>query len=180
VAPDEFLPRHSAGAGPVRANAGTVAGQLRSVHVDRISALSRGAAARTHQRALYEGLHEVKAFGSLGSDARTAEQTKTAYFWSENFVAQWNRAMRGIADKHIHKTGDSARLFALANLALADALITAWESKNFYVFWRPLTAIVEGTTTATPTRPETRVAAADQYAELPRLHFGRETTSPAP
>ena len=44
----------------------------------------------------------------------------------------------------------SARLFALANLAIADAFITAWESKNFYVFWRPLTAIVEGDNDGNP------------------------------
>ncbi len=94
--------------------------------------------------------NEVKAFGSFGSTDRTPEQTEMAYFWSENFVAQWNRAMRGIAAKHIHKTGESARLFALANLAIADALITAWESKNFYVFWRPLTAIVEGNNDGNP------------------------------
>src|SRR5207248_3635280 len=40
--------------------------------------------------------------------------------------------------------GDSARLFALANLAMADAAITAWDSKRHYFFWRPVTAIQEG------------------------------------
>jgi hypothetical protein len=29
-------------------------------------------------------------------------------------------------------------------MAVADALITCWESKYHYVFWRPLTAIQEG------------------------------------
>jgi len=94
--------------------------------------------------------NEVKALGSLGSTDRTPEQTDMAYFWSENFVAQWNRALRGIAANHIHRTGESARLFALANLALADALITAWDSKKFYAFWRPLTAIVEGDNDGNP------------------------------
>jgi hypothetical protein len=94
--------------------------------------------------------NEVKALGSLGSTDRTAAQTDLAYFWSENFVAQWNRALRCIATNYIHKTGDSARLFALANLALADALITAWDSKRFYVFWRPLTAILEGNNDGNP------------------------------
>ena len=37
--------------------------------------------------------------------------------------------------------GDSARLFALANLAGADAGIRAWNSKKHYNFWRPITAI---------------------------------------
>ena len=29
-------------------------------------------------------------------------------------------------------------------MAMADALITAWNDKNRYVFWRPITAIQEG------------------------------------
>ena len=40
--------------------------------------------------------------------------------------------------------GESARMFALANLAVADAAIAAWEAKVFYNFWRPSTAIHEG------------------------------------
>ena len=52
--------------------------------------------------------------------------------------------MRGIAAAHVTEVGDSARLFALANLAMADALISCWESKLHYSFWRPLTAIQEG------------------------------------
>jgi hypothetical protein len=88
--------------------------------------------------------NEVKALGSLSSMWRTAEQTDLAYFYSENFFAQWNRALRAIADAHVTDIGDSARLFALANLATADAMITAWDSKIHYNVWRPITAIQEG------------------------------------
>jgi len=88
--------------------------------------------------------NEVKALGALTGSARTPEQTDIAYFYSENFPAQWNRTLRGIANRYLRKTGDSARLFALANMAGADALITSWDSKTHYVFWRPLTAIQEG------------------------------------
>ncbi len=87
--------------------------------------------------------NEVKAMGALNSAARSAEQTDIAYFYSENFLAQWNRALRAIATQKLRRTGDSARLFALANLAGADAIITSWDSKRHYVFWRPLTAIRE-------------------------------------
>jgi hypothetical protein len=34
-----------------------------------------------------------------------------------------------------------ARLFALVNVAMADAAIASWDSKYFYQFWRPVTAI---------------------------------------
>lgn len=93
---------------------------------------------------------EVKKLGSFGSTDRTAAQTDIAYFYSENFLAQWNRALRGIATNHLRRTGDSARLFALANLATADALITSWDTKKFYFFWRPLTAINEGDNDGNP------------------------------
>ncbi|HEX6180017.1 MAG TPA: vanadium-dependent haloperoxidase, partial [Chitinophagaceae bacterium] len=35
----------------------------------------------------------------------------------------------------------SARLFALLNMALADAYIAGWDAKLHYNFWRPYTAI---------------------------------------
>lgn len=93
---------------------------------------------------------EVKDFGSLTSTARSPEQTDLAYFYNDNIPAQWNRALRGIALRYLHRTGDSARLFALANMATADALITAWDSKSHYVLWRPVTAIVEAANDGNP------------------------------
>ena len=36
---------------------------------------------------------------------------------------------------------ENARLFALLNLAEADAAIAAWDMKLNYDFWRPITAI---------------------------------------
>jgi hypothetical protein len=94
--------------------------------------------------------NEVKRLGSFSSTDRTAEQTDLAYFYTDNFLAQWNRALRGIATKHSRRTGDTARLFALANLATADALISSWDSKKFYFFWRPVTAINEGENDGNP------------------------------
>ena len=88
--------------------------------------------------------NEVKALGALQNSSRTAEQTDLAYFYADNGFVQWNRAVRAIAAERINNLGDSARLFALLNIAIADAIITAWDSKYFYVFWRPITAIQEG------------------------------------
>jgi hypothetical protein len=52
--------------------------------------------------------------------------------------------MRSIADAHVPDIGDKARLFALASLAAAHSLITCWDSKYHYSFWRPVTAIQDG------------------------------------
>jgi hypothetical protein len=88
--------------------------------------------------------YEVKTLGSDVGSGRSDEQTELAYFWLDNFITLWNRTLRSIATDHLAEIADSARLFALANMAGADAAITAWDSKNAYVFWRPLTAIREG------------------------------------
>jgi len=40
----------------------------------------------------------------------------------------------------------NGRLFALVNIALADGYIANFESKYFYNFWRPITAIRDGDT----------------------------------
>jgi PAP2 superfamily len=88
--------------------------------------------------------NEVKSLGELSSTDRTPEQTEIAYFWAANYFVLWNRATRDLADAHVHDIGKSARLFALVTLSMADAVITAWDTKFHYVFWRPLTAIQEG------------------------------------
>jgi hypothetical protein len=93
---------------------------------------------------------EVKALGSLTSTARTAEQTDLGYFYADNFILLWNRAISAIAAQHTHNLGDAARLFALVYLAEADSGITAWDSKRHFNFWRPLTAIREGNNDTNP------------------------------
>lgn len=85
---------------------------------------------------------EVKRIGS--SVAHPNANTDVARFWNGNFMTQWNDALRGIAESRIQDVGDSARLFALANIAAADALIAVWDSKVHYNLWRPSTAIREG------------------------------------
>jgi len=91
--------------------------------------------------------NEVKALGAQSNSARTPEQTELAYFYAgksgNNFVL-WHRALRDVAAAHVNNIGDSARLLVLANLAMADALITVWDSKKYYVLWRPVTAVQEG------------------------------------
>jgi hypothetical protein len=94
--------------------------------------------------------NEVKQFGARFNSARTPEQTDFALFYSDNFGNQLNRAVRGIADAHLTDIGDSARLFALANIAAADALMSSWNTKRYYFFWRPSTAIHEGDNDGNP------------------------------
>jgi len=90
--------------------------------------------------------NEVKSLGGLTGSARTPEQTDTALFFADNAVQYWNRAMRAMPDTQFADSGERARMFALVDAAMADALITCWESKRHWNFWRPLTAIRLGDT----------------------------------
>lgn len=94
--------------------------------------------------------NEVKALGARFDSSRTPGQTDLAYFYSDNFGNQLNRAVRKIAAEHLTDIGDSARLFALVSIAGADALMSAWNNKRYYFFWRPSTAILEGDSDGNP------------------------------
>lgn len=92
---------------------------------------------------------EVKRLGCLNCARATAQQT-IANFW-QNFIPQWQGAIRSIVTNgYVPDIGDQARLFALASYAAADAIISCWESKLHYSFWRPITAIREGDVDGNP------------------------------
>ena len=86
---------------------------------------------------------EVKDYGGNDPNTtlRTQGQTDLAIFYSDNFIMLWQRTLRGVATTYVGNLGDSARMFALAHLAAADAVIGAWDAKLYYNFWRPITAI---------------------------------------
>ncbi|HEV3447643.1 MAG TPA: vanadium-dependent haloperoxidase [Gemmataceae bacterium] len=88
-----------------------------------------------------DGYNEVKSVGALSSTTRTAEQTDMAYFWADSGPVLWQNALRYISGSYLNDIGDSARMYALAEAALADAQIACWDTKYFYDFWRPITAI---------------------------------------
>jgi hypothetical protein len=94
--------------------------------------------------------NEVKAMGAASNSARTAAQTDLALFWAANYQVLWNHVLRDVATAHALNIDDSARLFALVSLAMTDAVITAWDTKRHYVFWRPLTAIQEADNDGNP------------------------------
>ena len=58
----------------------------------------------------------------------------------------WNRITRIVSASQDLDLAQSARLFAVVNLPIADSWIAGWESKFYYDFWRPITAIRAGDT----------------------------------
>ncbi len=84
---------------------------------------------------------EVKDLGNLNSNARTEDQTAYCNFWYEFSEAGWNRVARILASNKKLNLLETARLFALVDMAMADAYIAGWDSKFYYNLWRPYTAI---------------------------------------
>lgn len=85
--------------------------------------------------------NEVKRLGSLTSSQRTPAQTQTALFFSDIAVRGIQAALRDLVTRRQMNISDSARLFAAADLSLADAVGIAWDSKFHFGLWRPITAI---------------------------------------
>jgi hypothetical protein len=90
--------------------------------------------------------NEVKEIGSVNSATRAADQTLVARLWAgvgtpTNFLLVWNNVARAVSLARKSTTVEKARLFALTNIALHDALQTTFASKFQYDLWRPVTAI---------------------------------------
>jgi hypothetical protein len=124
--------------------------------------------------------NEVKDYGGNGTTTptlRTPEQTAMARFFAVNPVELFNRTFRGIAGAEGLSVAEQARLFAMLNMAGADALIGCWDDKAFWNFWRPVTAIqlgdddgnprTAGDTGWTPFVAMTPVAATRPYPDHP-------------
>jgi hypothetical protein len=90
--------------------------------------------------------NEVKELGAAVGSTRTEEQTQIALFWADGAGTEtppghWNSIAQIIAAAHSNTLEENARLFALLNIAMADAAICAWDAKYMFHFWRPVTAI---------------------------------------
>jgi hypothetical protein len=89
---------------------------------------------------------DVKELGRLDSATRTPEQTEIALFWADGggtFTppGHWNQIAADVALARGNTLAENARLFALLNIAMADAGISAWDTKYAYDLWRPIDAI---------------------------------------
>jgi PAP2 superfamily len=119
---------------------------------------------------------EVKSLGSLTSTTRTADQTLAARYWAENPPATWSRIFRTLSAQQGLSLAENARLFAQLYLTAADALISVWDDKAFWSFWRPITAIREADTDGNPaTEPDSEwlpLIANPPYPEHPSGHTG--------
>jgi hypothetical protein len=98
--------------------------------------------------------NEVKALGGDGINtptSRTPEQTQIGLFWGYDGSPGlgtpprlYNQITRSLAEQMHNTVAENARLFALINVAMADAGIACWEVKYTHNFWRPILGIAHG------------------------------------
>ncbi len=98
-------------------------------------------------------LAEVRDFGAAFGTAglkRTPEQTLIGVFWGYDGVRNlgvpprlYNQCLAAISGTAHLSTAQNAVLFAVANLAMADAGIAAWEEKYKFHVARPVTGVRE-------------------------------------
>ena len=118
--------------------------------------------------------NETKLFGAATGSARDQEQTDIGWYYTDNPGAYGNRIIRQIAaDQHL-ELADSARYFAQTYVTLADTFVNCWDSKRFYNFWRPVTAIRAGDTDGNDaTEPDpfwSPLATTPNHQEYPSAH----------
>lgn len=95
-----------------------------------------------------EELAFVANHGARDNADRTEYQTYCTPFWSDDLgtatpPGHWNVIAQEVARRRHLSVPEAARLFALLNMAEADAAISCWETKYFYRVWRPETALRE-------------------------------------
>jgi len=89
--------------------------------------------------------NETKEFGDLKSLKRTDAQSDAVRFWTQaNLGPAWFQAATQLSARKGLALADSARLFALMSMGLANGFIADWDAKFQYNYWRPLTAIRNG------------------------------------
>jgi membrane-associated phospholipid phosphatase len=99
-------------------------------------------------------LAEVRVKGALRSrsdayfQARTVHETNVGLFWAYDGARRlgtpprlYNQILRQIAIADRMNVIETARLFALCNLAMADVGIVTWWAKYRYNVWRPILGI---------------------------------------
>jgi PAP2 superfamily len=88
--------------------------------------------------------NESRAMGGKASARRSTEQTEAARFWETSLPAIYHGVLRSVALQPGRDLLRNARLFATSAQAMDDALISVFDAKYHYQFWRPVTAIRNG------------------------------------
>ncbi|TYB56026.1 vanadium-dependent haloperoxidase [Nonomuraea sp. PA05] len=125
---------------PAFASDGAWVGQLKPFVIPGAAMFRTSGPPALTSRRYARDLNEVKTIGSAASTTRTADQTQAAIWWHDRRLAEWE-IKRQLATSQRLDTLRTARMFAMTNLAEADATIACFNEKAAWASWRPITAI---------------------------------------
>jgi hypothetical protein len=103
-----------------------------------------------------DAYNEVKAYGSRNSAVRTTDQLAIGLFWAYDRPGTgappvlFTENLIDIGNAIGNTPAQNARLFAMATVSQADAVIAAWDEKYDVDFWRPITGIRQADTDGNP------------------------------
>jgi hypothetical protein len=124
---------------------------LRPFGVDTTSRFRSAPPPSLTSREYTKDYNELVEKGASDSTSRPADRTAVARLYAALGAAvAWNAVGRSLATGDGGSLDDHARAFALLNIAMSDSLATAMETKYFYTFWRPETAIRAGDADGNP------------------------------
>jgi hypothetical protein len=127
---------------PAYAADGAWVGSLRSFVIPRNDMFrTAGPPALTSKRYARD-VNEVKAIGGATSSVRTQDQTEAARWWHDRRLTEWEIKRQLAVTQHL-STLQTARMFAIADIANADSVIACFNEKRYWSFWRPVTAVQE-------------------------------------
>jgi len=94
--------------------------------------------------------NEVKALGVAVGSTRTADQSELALFWRESVFNSWMQIAVQLAAVRQMDGWALARTLALLQVGQSDCFTAGFESKYFWRFWRPISAIRLGDSDGNP------------------------------
>jgi hypothetical protein len=115
-------------------------------------------------------LAEVRAYGSATSTVRTQGQTDIAQFWYPALNFAYVQILRAVLAGTHRPLRWQALLVAAFHAITTDAQIAIYNAKFEYVFWRPVTAIRDGSVQPDPGWMPFSVT--PRYPEYPSGHGG--------
>ena len=124
---------------------------VRTFGIERSDQFRSAPPPRLSSRRYARDYDEVMAVGSTSSAGRPQHRTDVArYFAVVSAMDAWNSAARQVIATRRRSLAENAQFFALLNMAISDGLVSSMETKYFYQFWRPVTAIVNGNADGNP------------------------------
>jgi hypothetical protein len=119
--------------------------------------------------------NETKSMGGSANSGRTADATLYATFWQAgNPPDYWDPVVTSLAVQEHFSMVQTARMLALVNIGIADAIIGCWDAKYTYSSWRPITAIqladTDGNDATSPDSAWTPLIVTPPFPEYPSAH----------